>query len=427
MKGYSIIEKRDLEPLWYRANEVARHYERAADCMSSVIGADCVAVEKSRHPKADLFCSLCKRYHQCAGRMPANEIPCSSLHVNAAKNARRYGGLHIYTCPAGFYFWTNPFFAGERFAGAFISSVFPAGKNQETLDKLFSIYRGEISRAEIAQYMEDVPFKTEKEVQAMARMIQICARQISYYDSRWGNSCRTRGGSAPSMSCLPNMKDQERRLIACLRRGDGCEAQTIVRSLIKDICAGKNYTFELLQMMAIELVVLLSRAGANRESNEKLVEANSRFLKRVEESGNAAELADNLCLIVECMSGKIFSFQGVRHACALRKAERFIWENYSRKISLREIAGVSGLSATYFSTVFKDEIGENLSNYLNRLRVEKAAAMLRETERPINEISAACGFEDQSWFSKVFKNYISVSPSKYRENGGAEEWMPSQN
>jgi len=117
------------------------------------------------------------------------------------------------------------------------------------------------------------------------------------------------------------------------------------------------------------------------------------------------------------MAGKIFSFQGIRHASALRKAERYIWENYTRKISLKEIADASGLSAPYFSTVFKNEMGENLSNYLNRLRVEKALMMLGETDSPINKISADCGFEDQSWFSKVFKSYTGISPYEYRKNG----------
>jgi transcriptional regulator GlxA family with amidase domain len=117
------------------------------------------------------------------------------------------------------------------------------------------------------------------------------------------------------------------------------------------------------------------------------------------------------------ISGRIFSFHGVRHFPALRKAERFIWENYTRKISLEEIAGVSGLSAPYFSTIFREEMGENLSNYLNRLRVEKAAIMLITTNMSINKIAVSCGFNDQSWFSKIFKTTLGLTPGKYREQG----------
>jgi AraC-like DNA-binding protein len=125
-----------------------------------------------------------------------------------------------------------------------------------------------------------------------------------------------------------------------------------------------------------------------------------------------------LHIIVERMSAQIFSFQGMCHASVLRRAERFIWDNYTRKISLQEIAAAAGLSAPYFSTIFKEEMGENLSSYLNRLRVEKARHMLAETDLTLSEIASSCGFEDQSWFSKIFKSFTGISPGKYRGNCG---------
>jgi YesN/AraC family two-component response regulator len=168
----------------------------------------------------------------------------------------------------------------------------------------------------------------------------------------------------------------------------------------------------------VEIAVLLSRAGANSDDYREITGINNRYLKRIEDSKTTADVCETICLLTEMMAGKIVSFQGIRHAAALRRAERFIWENYTRKISLKEVAGASGLSAPYFSTVFRDEMGENFSNYLNRIRVEKAAEMLKETELPFSGISAACGFEDHAWFSKIFKNYTGFSPRKYRESGG---------
>jgi transcriptional regulator GlxA family with amidase domain len=71
-------------------------------------------------------------------------------------------------------------------------------------------------------------------------------------------------------------------------------------------------------------------------------------------------------------------------------------------------------------------MGENLSSYLNRLRVDKAAEMLIETDLPLSGIAGSCGFEDQSWFSKIFKIYNGMSPGKYRDqtrNSGAALFM----
>jgi AraC-like DNA-binding protein len=63
-------------------------------------------------------------------------------------------------------------------------------------------------------------------------------------------------------------------------------------------------------------------------------------------------------------------------------------------------------------------MGENLSSYLNRLRVEKACHLLTDTDLTLSEIAGSCGFEDQSWFSKIFKSYTGLSPGKYRGQGG---------
>jgi YesN/AraC family two-component response regulator len=165
--------------------------------------------------------------------------------------------------------------------------------------------------------------------------------------------------------------------------------------------------------------VILSRTAGYWNNDASLLEANNRNLQRIQETRNIEELTDVLHLIVENMTERISPFRGIRHAVALRKAERYIWENYTRKISLKEIAEVSGLSAPYFSTIFKEEMGENLSSYLNRLRVEKAGHLLIETDFPLSKIAGVCGFEDQSWFSKIFKIYTNISPGKFRGRGGS--------
>ena len=411
MTTTSIIQRRDLEPLWLKANEVVRHYEKAANCISAVVSADCALVEYSRHPKTNVFCDLCKRYHQHASKMSPGESPCRSMHCAATKNARKSGGSYLYSCPVGFYFWSSPFLVGERFAGTFISTVIPLAEREKALDRMFRICRGEISRAEIAGHIDGYPARTEEEIRGLACMSQLCARQISRSKSV-GLSTEWAEYDCPSSPDSP--EDQERLLLASLRRGDNVEARSITQRILGGASEGNVEQFKL---KAIELAAMLSRSGSNAENSRELVEENNRYLMRIKGLTSAEEITSYTCMAVERMSGKIFSFQGLRHASALRKAERFIQKNYTRKISLREIADASGLSAPYFSTIFKDEMGENLSNYLNRIRVEKACAMLRETDDPVRGISIACGFEDQSWFSKIFKSYTGHSPCKYRKLG----------
>ena len=410
----NIIQRRDLEPLWFKATEVVRHYEKASNCIAAVVGADFIACELSKNPRAITFCTLCKRYCSFSHKLASYEVPCSRMHLDAIQESRKLGGSYLYTCPIGFFFWTSPFFSGERFAGALISSGILSADRQLALDRMVKVCKGDVPSAEIAGYLDDIPEKSNEDAKVLAQMMLLCAEQISCRDSSLDDSEEY----SDKKNYRPNFLDQERSLIASLRRGDSAEAQNIMQELLNGLNIASNGNLERLKLKAIELVVMLSRTGANAENSEELVEANTRYVKRIEDSKTVDEVTGNMRLILDQMAGKLFSFQGVRHASALRKAERFIWENFNRKISLKEIADVSGLSAPYFSTIFKEEMGENLSTYLNRLRVEKASSMLRETEFPINGISAACGFEDQSWFSKIFKHYTGYSPCQYREQGG---------
>ncbi|MDR1239058.1 MAG: helix-turn-helix domain-containing protein [Treponema sp.] len=437
MSDLSIIRRRELDPLLARALEVLKSYEKATDCPISVLGPDFHTIEESKHPKAMLFCTLCKRYcpDPCK-KFTSQEYPCTDMHLEAIKKAQRLGGSYIYTCAMGFIFWTSPIYAGQRFAGALMSSgIIAIGRDQAT-DNVFRLCGGDRSREEVESYLENIPQRTYEEVKALAQMMLHCAEQLSNnaedaYEPRkrytkpeprrdMGIHLIKGGGRSPEDSGQGYPLDKERMLLASLRRGDNEAAKKILGELLNALYNSGSGSFEFFRLRAMELVVLLSRAAASPESADAglILEANNRYLKKIADSQNIRELTENLHAIVDRMAGKIFSFQGIRHSSALRKAERHIWENYTRKISLQEIAEASGLSAPYFSTIFKEEMGENLSSYLNRLRIEKAATMLAETELTLNEIAGACGFEDQSWFSKIFKNFTGLSPGKYREKGG---------
>ena len=57
------------------------------------------------------------------------------------------------------------------------------------------------------------------------------------------------------------------------------------------------------------------------------------------------------------------------------------------------------------------------SNYLNKIRIEQSKLLLKNTDSSIVEIAMEVGFEDQSYFSKVFKNLTKMTPKQYRQNG----------
>jgi len=99
----------------------------------------------------------------------------------------------------------------------------------------------------------------------------------------------------------------------------------------------------------------------------------------------------------------------IKHALA------FIDSHYKEDIRLTLIAGEVCMSSYYFSRLFKKEVGVNLSQYILHKRLEMARQMLEETEQSIVEISASVGFREHNYFGKIFKKFMSVTPSEYRK------------
>lgn len=91
-----------------------------------------------------------------------------------------------------------------------------------------------------------------------------------------------------------------------------------------------------------------------------------------------------------------------------------IEKNYCEKITLAELADIAGVNEKYLCRFFKEFTGYTPTDYINRLRVERACYEMRVNHRNVTEAAYECGFNEISYFSKCFKKYKGVSPGKYR-------------
>lgn len=98
------------------------------------------------------------------------------------------------------------------------------------------------------------------------------------------------------------------------------------------------------------------------------------------------------------------------------KVKRYIDQNYSSSLSLDALAAMVHLSPSYFSKLFKREMGENLSTYILNTRIERAKFLLRSTNKKAYEIAESVGIYDSVYFSKVFKKATGLKPKEYREH-----------
>ncbi|HIT07487.1 MAG TPA: AraC family transcriptional regulator [Candidatus Merdivicinus faecavium] len=95
------------------------------------------------------------------------------------------------------------------------------------------------------------------------------------------------------------------------------------------------------------------------------------------------------------------------------KAAAYISRNFSRDITIAEVADFTGISESYLYRVFSAELGLAPAQFLMRYRVSEAAALLRGSSLTIGEVAASCGFRDPLYFSRVFRRIQGVSPREY--------------
>ena len=91
--------------------------------------------------------------------------------------------------------------------------------------------------------------------------------------------------------------------------------------------------------------------------------------------------------------------------------------HYTENITLDELAKKSHLSKRHFQRIFHDCIGRSPIDHLMHVRVQRAAELLRATERTITEIAFECGFQDSNYFARCFRKVMNQSPREYRSAG----------
>ncbi len=98
-----------------------------------------------------------------------------------------------------------------------------------------------------------------------------------------------------------------------------------------------------------------------------------------------------------------------------KKAIDYIEKYFYRNISLSDIAAAINVNSSYLSRVFKNDTGFNITDYLNKTRVEKAISLIDDGKYPLKVISYKVGIQNYNYFFKLFKKFIGVTPSEYKK------------
>ncbi len=208
----------------------------------------------------------------------------------------------------------------------------------------------------------------------------------------------------------------EIRLFSCVQQGDIESLITQLKNLDSLIVMGRMSDDELMQYkyMAVSTITLATRYAIQGGLNEtKAYEFSDRVIKTIDKFTDKNEIF--MCLgneIIKLTEDVKKNKKQPEFSPHIRNCIKYINENLSKKISVSAIAKYCGISADYLSQIFKREIGENLSSYIVRQKLEKAKSLLLNGMSS-KEICIEVGFSSGAYFVTLFKRYYNMKPSDY--------------
>ena len=208
---------------------------------------------------------------------------------------------------------------------------------------------------------------------------------------------------------------QEPALLGAIRLGDRREARRIINHVLVHIYSAGQERSELLKGLLLELVVMISRAAVEAGASQSEV-LGMRFshLTELAEIDDDEALAAWLRETLERIFNAIERQQSFDVPLMVAATLRFIRANLDRELSREEVARHVGVSPGHLSQLLKERTGRSFVELLRETRIQSACELLAQTEKPLSEIAAACGFCDQSYFTHVFKDMRGMTPKKYR-------------
>ena len=360
------------------------------------------------------FCQNCSQYNQMR----------QYTHCYCCSEAYRWNGKYIYYCPLGLVFVASSVSDETgNLAGGLVAGPIIMGSVQDTLQ--------ELPCGEMTPQLEELPEMSTRQVTDLAEVLAAVTAAISgmphskagkfvYEQERLLSAIydvkeryMSRDGE------MPYPIESEKKLQALIRSRDKAGSRELLNELLGEIFFLSNFNLDEIKARVMELVVLISRASIDAGADvQEIFGFNNEYIQKIEQFTSIEELSVWLTGIMHRFIDYTFDFPRIKHIDAVYKTMEYVRANYDKKLSLDEIARNAFLSKAYLSSIFKEEIGESLTNYINRVRIEKSKVLLLDKEVSLIDIANLCGFEDQSYFTRVFKKMVGISPKKYRDSRG---------
>jgi len=166
---------------------------------------------------------------------------------------------------------------------------------------------------------------------------------------------------------------------------------------------------------AIVFCTLLARAAiAGGVDSDHSLSLADKYIIRIEKTTVFDELIDLVERMTVKFTNSVLHVASINHVSVIKKASRYVHNHLSEPIRLQEVADYVNLSPNYFSSLFKKEMNLAFADYVNHTRIKESQYLLQTTNHSILDIAISVGFNNQNYFTTIFKKTTGITPKQYR-------------
>ncbi|PKM96405.1 MAG: hypothetical protein CVU84_01445 [Firmicutes bacterium HGW-Firmicutes-1] len=138
------------------------------------------------------------------------------------------------------------------------------------------------------------------------------------------------------------------------------------------------------------------------------------YTKKIEDIYRYNELISVIEQMVLQFTDFVLQTSEVNHVSVVKKVSKYIHSHLSEQIRLNDVAEYVDLSPNYFSSLFKREMGIAFADYVNEIRIKESQFLLETTDYSIVDIAVAVGFNNQNYFTTIFRKHTGTTPKQFR-------------
>ena len=376
-----------------------------------------------------------------------NEVEkyCGAIHCHSGKQSEIFGGKYIYYCPSGLIFIACLISEENESSKKYMVAgpISPLEYCEFDIEELAVSCEINAEDEELHEFIKSVPFFSSASVSNIANLFYFFISHLSeskstdvpknsknneIYEQQREISEYIQDMKASLIkehqSYISYPYDKEKQLVYAIITNDLASSRKYLNEILGHIFFSSANDLDFIKVRAMELSVMISRAALDAGADQlNIFDINMKFLSEFFNYKTIEEVCWALTDILRKFTKEAFEFSNVKNIDLISRAvsyikSNYIKSNYSRKITLDEVAAYVFLSPSYFSKIFKREMGFYFNDYLNYVRVQKSKFLLLTEHMRLVDVADFVGFYDQSYFNKIFKKLTGMTPKKFKESNG---------